>query len=273
MNQKGGCGKTTTAINLGACVAERGLKVLLVDLDPQAHATLGLSNTSHETPASLIHKLLRSPTDPWPRITEVRPNLDLIPAGDDLIPLEMELAGLADGEGRLREVLARRTRSYDLAVIDCPPSLGALTRTALHASNTILIPVETGFFSLNGVGSFLRMIQRHHPDWLKEKKIRAVTTLFDRQTSFAKEVHQEIRNFFGEALYSSVIHRNVKLKEATSYGLSILDYDKRARGTEDYSALAAEVVRDLLPEAANRTLAERLHAGAGGTGGTDPRAA
>ncbi|HXI02365.1 MAG TPA: ParA family protein [Candidatus Saccharimonadales bacterium] len=273
-NQKGGCGKTTTAINLGACIAQRGLDVLIVDLDPQAHATLGLSSSGAEPAAGAVHALLRDPADPAPAAREVRDNLHLLPAGDELMSLETELAAATDGEERLRLCLQRSTRRWDLVVVDCPPSFGALTRAALRACNTILIPVEVGFFSLNGVGNFLRTIRRIRPDWLTEKKIRAVVTLFDRQTSFAREVHEEIRRFFGEALYSTVIHRNVRLKEATSYGLPVLDYDKRARGTEDYTALASEVVRDILPEAAGRTLTERLNGpGIGVPGGNDPRAA
>lgn len=278
MNQKGGCGKTTTAINLGACVAERGLKVLLVDLDPQAHATLGLSSMQEAGGGGAIHRLLRAPADLEPFSREARPNMHLVPAGDELMPLEMELAAATDGEERLRRCLELTRSRWDLVIIDCPPSFGALTRAALRACGTILIPVEVGFFSLNGVGSFLRTIQRQRPDWLGEKRIRAVVTLFDRQTSFAREVHEEIRSFFGEALYSSVIHRNVRLKESSSYGVPVVDYDRRARGTEDYTALAAEVVRDLLPQAAGRTLTERLHAQSGsagseGSGGSDPQAA
>lgn len=275
MNQKGGCGKTTTAINLGACVADRGIKVLIIDMDPQAHATLGLSSVRNADGGGLIHRLLRSPADMEPFSREVRPNLHLVPAGDDLMPLEMELATATDGESRLHECLRLTGSRWDLVLIDCPPSFGALTRAALRACDTILIPVEVGFFSLNGVGSFLRTIQKYHPDWLSRKKIRAVVTLFDRQTSFAREVHEEIRSFFGEALYSSVIHRNVRLKESTSYGVPVIDYDRRARGTEDYSALAGEVVRELLPREADRTLTERLQSsgGDGGAGGSDPRAA
>jgi len=260
-NQKGGCGKTTTAINLAACLAVRGMKVLIVDMDPQAHATLGLNAASNGSTGSAIHELLLAPADLSKRALAVRENLDLVPAGDELLFLDSELATFPDGEERLRECILRTTKPYSFVIVDCPPSLGTLTLSALRASDSILIPVEIGFFSLNGVGNFLRAVQRHRPDWLKEKKIRAVATLYDRQTSFAREVHEEIRAFFGEALYSTVIHRNVRLKESTSYGLPVVDYDRKARGTEDYSALAAEVIRDLVPEATSRTLAERIHHG------------
>jgi chromosome partitioning protein len=258
MNQKGGCGKTTTAINLAACLADRGMKVLLVDMDAQAHATLGLTGAEGEARACAIHELLLAPSDPAPRASSVRPNLDLVPSGDELLFLEADLASAPDGEERLRECLIRMSTPYDFVIVDCPPSLGTLTLSALRACDTILIPVEIGFFSLNGVGSFLRTIRRHRPSWLTEKRIRAVATLYDRQTSFAREVLEEIRRFFGEALYSSVIHRNVRLKEAASYGMPVVDYDRKARGAEDYSALASEVIRDLMPEAASRTLAERI---------------
>jgi chromosome partitioning protein len=257
-NQKGGCGKTTTAINLSACLAERGMRVLLVDMDPQAHATLGLNAAAGGAHRSAIHELLLAPGDLSARAVSIRNNLDLVPAGDELLFLDGELAATPDGEERLRECLLRTTGSYGFVIIDCPPSLGTLTLSALRACDSILIPVEIGFFSLNGVGNFLRAIRRHRPGWLKEKKIRAVATMYDRQTSFAREVHEEIRTFFGEALYSTVIHRNVRLKESTSYGMPVVDYDRKARGTEDYSALAAEVIRDMVPEAANRTLSERM---------------
>lgn len=258
-NQKGGCGKTTTAINLAACLAERGMPVLLVDMDPQAHATLGLNAPGGGAHRSAVHELLLSPADLSRKAVGIRENLDLLPAGDELLFLDAELASAPDGEERLRECVVRTSKPYGFIIIDCPPSLGTLTLSALRACDSILIPVEIGFFSLNGVGNFLRAIQRHRPEWLKERKIRAVTTMYDRQTSFAREVHEEIRAFFGEALYSTVIHRNVRLKESASYGMAVIDYDRKARGTEDYSALAAEVIRDLVPEAAGRTLKERIH--------------
>jgi len=259
MNQKGGCGKTTTAINVAACIADRGMTVLVVDMDPQAHATLGLSSQPGGPIPCAIHELLLTPADLATRALRVRKNLDLVPSGDELLPLETELATVSDGEERLRECVVRTIRTYDFIIVDCPPSFGALTLAALRACDTILIPIEIGFFSLNGVGGFLRAIQRRRPAWLSEKRIRAVATMFDRQTSFAREVHEEVRKFFGEALYSTVIHRNVRLKEATSYGKPVVDYDRKARGSEDYSALAAEVIRDLVPDHAARTLTEHLN--------------
>jgi chromosome partitioning protein len=272
MNQKGGCGKTTTAINLAACIADRGMDVLVVDVDPQAHATLGLTAGSEEARRCAVHELLLAPGDLAKRARVVRKNLSLVSAGDELLFLDADLARAADGEERLRECVRMTSRPYDFIIVDCPPSLGTLTLGALRACDTILIPVEIGFFSLNGVGSFLRTIQKHRPAWLTEKRIRSVATLYDRQTSFAREVLEEIRSFFGDALYATVIHRNVRLKESTSYGVPIIDYDRRARGAEDYSALASEVIRDLLPEAASRTLDGHMQASQPAPGGARYRA-
>ena len=127
-------------------------------------------------------------------------------------------------------------------VIDCPPSLGALTFNALRACDEIIIPVEIGFFSLNGVGNFLRALQRYRKLWLSEKRIRALATMYDRQTTFAREVIAEMQNFFGDAMYRTIIHRNVKLKEAASFGVPITEYDTRSRGCQDYMALSEEVL-------------------------------
>ena len=244
MNQKGGCGKTTTAVNLGGALRLRGQKVLIIDLDPQAHATMGLNGRLSSPITRTVHEALMRRGSLEPVLIEIQPGFDLAPSGDDLFFAERDLGFAQEGEERLAECLKMTPRVYDFVVIDCPPSLGLLTFNALRACDEILIPVEIGFFSLNGVGNFLRSLQRYRRRWLSEKRIRALATMYDRQTTFAREVISEMERFFKEALYRTMIHRNVRLKEAASFGVPVTEYDPRCRGSQDYLSLAEEVMQE-----------------------------
>jgi chromosome partitioning protein len=241
MNQKGGCGKTTTAVNLAGALAANHRSVLVIDLDPQAHATLALNGGLASPPLRTIHDALMRRGDLAEVLVAVEPGLELAPSGDNLFFAEREIGHEQEGEERLTDCLRLTQRAWDFVIIDCPPSLGPLTFNGLRACDEILIPVEIGFFSLNGVGNLLRCLRRYRRSWLEQKRIRAVATLYDRQTTFAREVMEEVRAFFGEALYKTVIHRTVKLKEAASFGVPITRYDPGCRGCLDHMALAEEI--------------------------------
>jgi chromosome partitioning protein len=241
-NQKGGVGKTTTAINLGAGLGALERRVLLVDCDPQGNATRGLGGKA--TPPHLYHAL----SGEVPIAEAIRssgfPNLDLVPSQRDLVGIEVELVGEKGWETRLKRVLGEVADRYDTILIDCPPSLGHLTVNALTAADGLLVPLQCEYFALEGISELLATVKRIQGS-LNPKLVIAgiVLTMYDDRTNLSKDVAEEIRSHFAEKVYETVVPRNIRLAEAPSHGLPIFQYDIKSRGAEAYLALARELIR------------------------------
>ena len=246
INQKGGCGKTITAINLSACLAERSQGVLLIDLDPQGHASLGLGIQPDELDRSLYHVL--SEHHPDSTLNDIRislgSTLDVAPSGLMLAAVEQELSGHPGREDRLLIALAQLDRPYDYVIVDCPPSLGLLTFNALRACREIIVPVETSFFGLHGLGKLSETIRLVEDRFGQHKHVRVLAAIFDQRTKIANEVHAELKTHFGEALFRTPIGINVRLREAAGFGQPICQYDRHCAGYRDYTALTEEVLEE-----------------------------
>ncbi|GAB6092733.1 ParA family protein [Furfurilactobacillus curtus] len=242
-NQKGGVGKTTTSVNLGACLADQGQKVLLIDTDAQGNATSG-SGIQKATIQRDIYDVLVNETP----ISEVilatsHQGMDIVPATIQLSGAEIELTNLMARETRLKDALQEVIDDYDFILIDCPPSLGLLTINAFTASDSILIPVQSEYYALEGLSQLLNTIKLVQKHFNRSLRIEGVLlTMFDARTNLGAEVNAEVQKYFGDRVYKTIIPRNVRLSEAPSHGLAIIDYDPKSRGAEVYSELAEEVL-------------------------------
>lgn len=240
-NQKGGVGKTTTAINLSSLLAAAEKKTLLVDIDPQSNSSSGLSVTNQQI--SVYDVLADKVKINDAIINTFMPFLDLLPSNINLVGAEIELVDVEGREAKLKKALNEISSNYDFILIDCPPSLGLLTLNALTASNSVLIPVQCEYFALEGLGQLLNTINIVKKHFNAELSIEGVLlTMFDSRLRLSHQVAEEVRKYFGDKVYNTVIHRNVRISEAPSYGKPIILYDAISSGAKNYMSLAAELL-------------------------------
>ena len=241
-NQNGGVGKTTTNINLGACLALKGKRVLMLDIDPQGNTTSGIGVSKKELEYTVYELLIEDNFDPRDAVlhTSVE-NLDLIPANVDLAGAEIEMVQLEGREKRLQKAINKIRNDYDYIFIDCPPSLGLLTINSLSAVESVLIPIQCEFYALEGVSQLMSTIELVRKNLKPDLEVEGVVlSMFDGRTNLSIQVVQEVKKYSGAKVYSTVIPRNIRLAEAPSFGMPIVEYDPRSKGAEAYREFAEE---------------------------------
>ena len=244
-NQKGGVGKTTTAINVAACLANIGRKTLLLDIDPQANATSGLGFNPRELSTSIYHVLLDGIAVSDATVSTNIKRLNLVPANFDLVGAEVEMTALMAREGKLKSALKQVRDEYKYIIIDCPPSLGLLTLNSLAACDSVLIPIQCEYYALEGLGQLLETIELVQENLNDRLEIEGVLlTMQDRRLKLSEHVIAEVKKFFQGQVYETIIPRNVRLSEAPSFGKPIILYDIRSTGAQAYMKLAKEMVKN-----------------------------
>lgn len=240
-NQKGGVGKTSTAINLSASIAAAEYKTLLIDIDPQANSTHGLG--IYDCEKSIYDVIIGSEGISDCIVNTYMPNLDILPSTIDLVGAEVEVVSFENREKLLKEALEASSYEYDFIIIDCPPSLSLLTLNALTASDSVIIPVQCEYFALEGLGQLLNTINIVRKQLNKNLAINGVLlTMYDQRLNLSNQVVEEVKKYFGEKVFNSIIHRNVRISEAPSHAKPVILYDAISTGAKNYISLASEVI-------------------------------
>lgn len=242
-NQKGGVGKTTTSINLSACIAEKGKKVLVIDMDPQGNTSSGLGLNKAELNFSVYELILERCSVSDALYKNVTDNIDLIPSSPDLVGAEIELIGNTDREYKLKNSISEITGNYDYVIIDCPPSLSTLTVNAMTTADTVLVPIQCEYYALEGLSQLIHTVELVKSRLNSKLKIEGVVfTMYDARTNLSLQVVENVKDNLKQNVYKSIIPRNVRLAEAPSHGLPINLYDSKSAGAEAYRDLADEVI-------------------------------
>ena len=243
-NQKGGVGKTTTTINLSACLAEAGKRVLVIDMDPQGNTTSGLGIEKDEAENTIYEVILRTVDIKDAIIKDIFDNLDIIPSNVNLAGAEIDLIDVDNREYILKDSLAEVKDNYDFIILDCPPSLSMLTVNAMTASNTVLVPIQCEYYALEGLTQLMHTINLVKKKLNKKLELEGVVfTMYDSRTNLSLQVVENVKDNLQEKIYNTIIPRNIRLAEAPSHGLPINIYDKRSTGAESYRNLAQEVIK------------------------------